>query len=207
HNVIASPSMGTSVIAMPRASTVYDSMSIGSSNGILYQRRWLQAARCSSGSRVPPSPPPPKLRKRTTPSLHGHMNPRSSSFTMPKGQYIAPEKIENVLHTSWFVAQAIVFGDDTHEALVAMIVPEDYALIGHVLQDIAVVSKEGKLCSFETVRAITLLPTHFTSESGLLQRNRKVDRNVAKALFQAHVDSMFTTADDHVCKRRYTQTA
>ncbi|RHY02381.1 hypothetical protein DYB25_005796 [Aphanomyces astaci] len=146
------------------------------------------------------------------------MNPRSSSFTMPKGQYIAPEKIENVLHTSWFVAQAIVFGDDTHEALVAMIVPEDYALIAlakqlaipsatHVLQDIAVVSKEGKLCSFETVRAITLLPTHFTSESGLLQRNRKVDRNVAKALFQAHVDSMFTTADDHVCKRRYTQTA
>ncbi|RQM20051.1 hypothetical protein B5M09_010911 [Aphanomyces astaci] len=141
--------MGTSVIAMPRASTVYDSMS----NGILYQRRWLQAARCSSGSRVPPSPPPPKLRKRTTPSLHGHMNPRSSSFTMPKGQYIAPEKIENVLHTSWFVAQAIVFGDDTHEALVAMIVPEDYALMA-LAKQLAIPSATSltELCAHPVVR-------------------------------------------------------
>ncbi|ETV95053.1 hypothetical protein H310_11351 [Aphanomyces invadans] len=217
--------MRTSVPAMPLPSRPCDVMSVGISAGINYQRLWLHHAR--SGRRVAPQPAPPILRKRTSPLLVG---PRSRSFTVSSGQCVAPEKIENVLHTSWFVAQAIVFGDEHHDSLVAVIVPEDYALyalakkltiatssfaelcehptIVHlVLRDLVVVSKEGNLCGFETVRAITLLPRRFTAESGVLLRSCKVDRGIAKARFRPYIDAMHATSDEDTQRKRPTRSA
>lgn len=43
---------------------------------------------------------------------------------MSQGEYIAPEKIENVYSKSNFVAQIFVYGESLKSCLVAVVVPE-----------------------------------------------------------------------------------
>ena len=46
-----------------------------------------------------------------------------------QGEYIAPEKIENVFIRSPYVTQAFVYGETLKTSLVAVIVPEEGVLL------------------------------------------------------------------------------
>ena len=46
----------------------------------------------------------------------------------PQGEYLAPEKIENVYIISRYVAQAYVYGDSLKSCAVAIIVPDEDAV-------------------------------------------------------------------------------
>ncbi|CAK4628752.1 hypothetical protein LEN26_018529 [Aphanomyces euteiches] len=127
---------------------------------------------------------------------------KKNIFKLSQGEYIAPEKIENILLTSPYVAQPFVYGDSLHSVLVAIIVPDEDALmnlaktlhvsgsfaqvcenkqvVAAVLNDLVAASKKGKLFGFETIKALKLHPTPFTVENDLMTPTFKMKRFEAK---------------------------
>ena len=49
-------------------------------------------------------------------------------YSILQGEYLAPEKIENVYMTSRYVAQAYLYGDSLKSYAVAIIVPDEDAV-------------------------------------------------------------------------------
>ena len=55
---------------------------------------------------------------------------KKNIFKLSQGEYIAPERIENVLIKSRYIAQAFVYGDSLENCLVAVVVPDEEAVKG-----------------------------------------------------------------------------
>lgn len=45
-------------------------------------------------------------------------------FKLSQGEYVAPEKVENIFIQSDYIAQCFVYGDSIKDACVAVVVPE-----------------------------------------------------------------------------------
>ena len=133
---------------------------------------------------------------------------KKNIFKLAQGEYVAPEKIENVYARSKFVAQSFVHGDSLTAHLVAVVVPDEEVLVPwakknghpaagdfaklcadpavaqHVLISMTLVGKEAGLKGFEQVRAIHLFPEQFSVENGLFTPTFKLKRPQARARFQ-----------------------
>ncbi|EQC27329.1 hypothetical protein SDRG_14853 [Saprolegnia diclina VS20] len=140
---------------------------------------------------------------------------KKNIFKLAQGEYVAPEKIENVLQASPYVAQVFVYGDSLHASLVAVVNPDEAALTALaatlnlagsvadycaspevakvVLADLQRVSKAGGLLGFETVRAVHLEPTLFAVANDLLTPTLKLKRHVAAKTYRPQIDAMYTS--------------
>eukprot|EP00271_Cylindrocystis_brebissonii_P017344 TRINITY_DN4485_c0_g1_i1.p1 TRINITY_DN4485_c0_g1~~TRINITY_DN4485_c0_g1_i1.p1 ORF type:complete len:707 (-),score=147.37 TRINITY_DN4485_c0_g1_i1:806-2926(-) len=140
---------------------------------------------------------------------------KKNIFKLAQGEYIAPEKIENVYQTISFVAQIFVHGDSLNSALVAIVVvdpdavtawaksrgmshPEDVAALckdpvtkAAVLAEMDKAGQESKLRGFECVKAVHLVVDPFTQENGLLTPTFKVKRPQAKNFFEKEIADMY----------------
>ncbi|KAK9835226.1 hypothetical protein WJX81_007254 [Elliptochloris bilobata] len=139
---------------------------------------------------------------------------KKNIFKLAQGEYIAPEKIENVYMRSPLVAQCFVYGDSLCAALVAIVVPDPEALLpwaagrglpqdlGRLCSDPSVTAavlrsmlEEGraaKLRGFEQVAAIRLTPDAFSVENGMLTPTFKLKRPQAKAAYEEAVQEMYS---------------
>jgi len=138
---------------------------------------------------------------------------KKNIFKLAQGEYIAPEKIENVYAKSKYVAQAFVYGDSLKAFLVGVIIPDEevvgpYAqqngipgknleewcrdpkLKEVILQDMLKVGKELGLKSFEQVKEIHLDQDLFSVENNLLTPTFKLKRPQAKEHYQAQITEM-----------------
>ncbi|KAL1808438.1 hypothetical protein ACET3Z_025428 [Daucus carota] len=139
---------------------------------------------------------------------------KKNIFKLAQGEYIAPEKIENVYSKCKFVAQCFVYGDSLNSSLVAVVCldpdvfkawalaqgfkPENLEQLckdprarAAVLADMEAVGKEAQLRGFEFAKAVTLVLEPFTLENGLLTPTFKIKRPQAKAYFAKAITDMY----------------
>ncbi|KAL0973937.1 hypothetical protein UPYG_G00213180 [Umbra pygmaea] len=135
-------------------------------------------------------------------------------FKLAQGEYIAPEKIENIYTRSDAVAQVFVHGDSLQACLVAIIVPDPDFLPGWakkrglegsyselcnnmdvkkaILEDILKLGKEAGLKSFEQVKDITLHTEMFSIQNGLLTPTLKAKRAELRSYFREEIDRLYS---------------
>ncbi|XP_050218183.1 long chain acyl-CoA synthetase 6, peroxisomal-like isoform X2 [Mercurialis annua] len=139
---------------------------------------------------------------------------KKNIFKLAQGEYIAPEKIENVYAKCRFVSQCFVHGDSLNSSLVAVVSVDEDVLKAWaasegiqsgnleqlcndprakaaVLADMDAVGREAKLRGFEFAKAVTLVVEPFTMENGLLTPTFKVKRPQAKAYFENAITKMY----------------
>ena len=142
---------------------------------------------------------------------------KKNIFKLSQGEYVAPEKIENVLSRSGLIAQCFVYGDSFQSSLVAIVVPDeepsmlwakqqgDASLAGAsfaqlcqspalkeaILADIRRLAQESKLAGFEIVKAIHLEPKPFSAEEDLLTPTFKLKRQKAKEKYENVIRKLY----------------
>uniref|UniRef100_A0A8C1V5T9 Long-chain-fatty-acid--CoA ligase n=1 Tax=Cyprinus carpio TaxID=7962 RepID=A0A8C1V5T9_CYPCA len=134
-------------------------------------------------------------------------------FKLAQGEYIAPEKIENIYIRSDPVAQVFVHGDSLQACLVGIVVPDPDFLPGWakrrgiegsytemckskelknaILEDIIRLGKEAGLKSFEQVRDIALHMEMFSVQNGLLTPTLKAKRTELRNHFREQIDQLY----------------
>lgn len=136
-------------------------------------------------------------------------------FKLAQGEYIAPEKIENIYIRSDALAQVFVHGDSLQACLVAVVVPDPDFLTNWakrtlgltgtyldlcsrkevkaaILEDMVRLGKESGLKSFEQVKAIHIHTELFSIENGLLTPTMKAKRNELRQCFRDQIDELYS---------------
>ncbi|XP_038858141.1 long-chain-fatty-acid--CoA ligase 1-like isoform X3 [Salvelinus namaycush] len=136
-------------------------------------------------------------------------------FKLSQGEYIAPEKIENVYMRCVPVLQVFVHGDSLQSQLIGIVVPDPEVFIDwvkergifgsyeelcqnpdvkkEVLEDMTAVGKEAGLKSFEQVKDLHLHPEMFSVSNGLLTPTLKTRRVDIHRVFQEQITNMYST--------------
>ncbi|XP_055155340.1 long-chain-fatty-acid--CoA ligase 6 isoform X10 [Symphalangus syndactylus] len=130
------------------------------------------------------------------------------------GEYVAPEKIENIYIRSQPVAQIYVHGDSLKAFLVGIVVPDPevmpswaqkrgiegtYAdlctnkdLKKAILEDMVRLGKESGLHSFEQVKAIHIHSDMFSVQNGLLTPTLKAKRPELREYFKKQIEELYS---------------
>ena len=132
-------------------------------------------------------------------------------FKTSNGKYIAPQQVEALLLVDKFIDQVAVIADQ-RKFVSALIVPEfrlveDWAREHHIAfssrEDLCaneqvkkmlqerVNTLQQQLAYYEQIKRITLLPHHFSMESGELTNTLKIRRPIINKNYQAEIDKMY----------------
>ncbi|XP_074084970.1 long-chain-fatty-acid--CoA ligase 1 isoform X2 [Macrotis lagotis] len=136
-------------------------------------------------------------------------------FKLAQGEYIAPEKIENIYQRSEPVAQVFVYGESLQAFLIGIVVPDVETLSPWakkkgfsgsitdlcrnkdvkkaILEDMVRLGKEAGLKTFEQVKGIALHSELFSVENGLLTPTLKAKRPELRKYFRAQIDELYST--------------
>lgn len=136
-------------------------------------------------------------------------------FKLAQGEYISPEKIENIYIRSEPVAQLYVHGDSLQSCLVGIVVPDpevmpewarkkgligtykdlckNTALKTAILEDLVRLGKASGLHSFEQVKNIYIHNEMFSIQNGLLTPTLKAKRPELKEFFKVKIDRLYSS--------------
>ena len=132
-------------------------------------------------------------------------------FKTSNGKYIAPQMVEAMLLVDKFIEQVSVIADQ-RKFVAALIVPEfsaleEWAKENHIefkdreeLSENTRVNKmmrerietlQQRLASYEKIKRFTLLPHHFSMESGELTNTLKLKRSVVNSRYHDAIEKMY----------------
>lgn len=134
-------------------------------------------------------------------------------FKLSQGEYIAPEKIENVYSRSHFVAQIFIHGESLKSSLVGVIVPASDVVINWarhhsirgtltelcanpvvkqaILDDLHQIGRKEGLKPFEQAKDILIYPEAFTIDNGLLTPTLKTRRPECRKYFEMQLEELY----------------
>ncbi|KFV78119.1 Long-chain-fatty-acid--CoA ligase 5 [Struthio camelus australis] len=143
---------------------------------------------------------------------------KKNIFKLAQGEYIAPEKIENIYIRSGPVAQVFVHGESLRSFLVGIVVPDPETLpefaakLGikgsyedvcknpavkkAILEDIVKLGKEAGLKSFEQVKDLYIHTEMFSVENGLLTPTLKAKRAELAKFFQNQIEALYSSMQE-----------
>eukprot|EP00752_Nemacystus_decipiens_P010605 g9443.t1 len=144
---------------------------------------------------------------------------KKNIFKLSQGEYVAPEKLENVHTQSPLVAQSYVHGDSLRSYLVAVVVPDAEAvaawakangcgsasvaelcrnprLKADVMQELDTVAERAGLQRFEKVRAIHLEAEPFSPQNGLLTPTLKLKRAQALEAYSKVITNLYASSGE-----------
>lgn len=142
-------------------------------------------------------------------------------FKLSQGEYIAPEKLENIFVLSPYIAQSMVTGNSTKNNIVAIVVPDaDFAekwcrqngievngnalttvqenddFKKEIMDDMMRLAKENKLSSLEKPKDICLISDPFTPQNNILTATEKLKRAYANKVFEAQIAAMYAKIEE-----------
>uniref|UniRef100_A0A8C5WWJ4 Long-chain-fatty-acid--CoA ligase n=1 Tax=Laticauda laticaudata TaxID=8630 RepID=A0A8C5WWJ4_LATLA len=121
---------------------------------------------------------------------------KKNIFKLSQGEYIAPEKIENVYTRGPSVAQVFVHGDSLQSFLVGIVVPDEETLPA-LAENLGVKGSFEDLCKnsyfFHQVKYIYLHSELFTVENGLLTPTLKSRRTDLVKCFRSQIDALYAS--------------
>ena len=137
-------------------------------------------------------------------------------FKLQQGEYVAPEKLENVLSDSPYIEQIFVHGESLQNYLIAIIVPnkgtvveflngkgincdkdncQDYfeneELKKEILANLEAIGRKADFKGFEIIKKVYLSPTPFTVENDLATPTLKLRRHIAKKYFEDKIKELY----------------
>lgn len=143
---------------------------------------------------------------------------KKNIFKLAQGEYIAPEKIENVYIESAAVAQVFVHGESLRSFLVGIVVPDaemlpefaaklgvkgsfeelckNPAVKKAILDDMIRLGREAGLKSFEQVKDLYIHTELFSVENGLLTPTLKAKRGDVVKFFQKEIDALYSSSQE-----------
>ncbi|NWU50833.1 ACSL5 ligase, partial [Dromas ardeola] len=143
---------------------------------------------------------------------------KKNIFKLAQGEYIAPEKIENVYIRSAPVAQVFVHGESLRSFLIGIVVPDPETLpefaakLGvkgsyedvcknpavkkAILEDMLRLGKEAGLKSFEQVKDLYIHTEMFSVENGLLTPTLKAKRAELVKVFQNQIEDLYSSTQE-----------
>lgn len=150
---------------------------------------------------------------------------KKNIFKLAQGEYIAPEKIENVYAKEPLVGQIYLHGDSLQSSLVAIVVPDPDTLATVVaaklpqihaknlsyaelcklpevskliLDAITKVGKKAELRGFEQAKAVYLESEPFSVENDLMTPTFKVKRPQAKKHYEVQIAELYEKLNSQV---------
>jgi len=142
---------------------------------------------------------------------------KKNIFKLSQGEYVSPEKVENVVIQSLLVGQVFVHGDSLQSAPVAVVVPDEDPvrnlletseelvlakasfseicksdkLKSIIMADMKQMGKSNGLHGFEIPRSIVLSDELFSVENGLLTPTFKLKRQQAREKYEKEIERMY----------------
>lgn len=140
---------------------------------------------------------------------------KKNIFKLSQGEYIAPEKIENIYSQCSLVAQIFVYGESLKSTLVAIVVPDQAAIESwcrannvhddqfkaqccnkavktEILRELHLLGQRDGLKSFEQVKDIHVHHEMFSIENGLITPTLKTKREEIYKHFRSEIDRMYS---------------
>ncbi|PJF18535.1 AMP-binding domain-containing protein [Paramicrosporidium saccamoebae] len=146
---------------------------------------------------------------------------KKNLFKLAQGEYISPEKIENIICRNKYIAQAYVEGNSLKASLVAIVVPDFETLKpwarekGLKCDDEAELAKKsevkelimgeikalgrggsGELKGFEVPHQVYVDHEPFSVENGILTSKMSLKRHEAKKYYREQIEEMYNQLND-----------